>query len=206
MRLPPERGTTVRLLTLTALAGPLLTAGCGSVASAPQEAAARPVQLKVQPARFSATTQLPGDRVRLSITITNTGSTKVDNLVVSLEGNEPAQLAVRNVDDNPNDIPQGTTDLPATIKRAAWFIDDGPQHAPIAGGDSWSAGSLDAGRTTTVRWTMVAITPGRHTLTYYVAGGLTDKAAKATTGTGLTGKVAATIAKPGDDQAATADQ
>ncbi|MBO9531725.1 MAG: hypothetical protein J7513_02000 [Solirubrobacteraceae bacterium] len=191
----------MRLLTLVSGSALLLTAGCGSVSKPPEEAAAPPVQLEVKQAKFSQSQQLPGDRVTLSLTVTNTGANPVKDLIVSLEGNEPEQLAVANVDDNPNDIPQSTDDLPNTIKRAAWFIDDGPQHSPLGGGDSWNGGSLAPGKTTTLRWHMAAITSGRHTLNYFVSGGLTDKAAAATSGSGLEGSVTATIDTPGDTTA-----
>jgi hypothetical protein len=197
----PGRLAKVRLLTLLAGGGLLLTAGCGSVAQDPVDPAAKPVELKVQPARFSSPRQLSGDQVTLSVTITNTGTSKVDDLVVTLEGNEPTKLAVRDLDSNPNDVPQGTSDLPNTIARDAWFIDDGPQHAPLGGGNSWNAGSLEPGKTKTVRWSMAAVTPGRHTLNYFVSGGLTDNAAKATTGTGIKGSVTATIANSNSEDA-----
>lgn len=196
MNAQPAARTKVRLLTLMAGAALLATGGCGTVSTAAKEPAAKAVQLQVAPARFSSAKQLPGDQVTLSLRVKNTGTNPVDHLVVTLSGNEPNQLAVRNVDDNPNDIPQGTNDLPDSVARAAWFIDDGPQHAPLAGGDTWDAGALAPGATTTVKWSMAAITPGAHTLRYYVAGGLTDNAVKATSGEGLTGTVSATIAKP----------
>ncbi|MEH3054149.1 MAG: hypothetical protein PGN13_09120 [Patulibacter minatonensis] len=187
----------VRLLTVAVGAGLVTLAGCGSVSQAPEEPAAKPVQLKVQPAKFDATKQLPGDQVTLSMTITNTGANPVDNLIVTLQGTRPDQVQLRE-NANPNDIPQGTDDLPNTVKRKAWFIDDGPQHAPLAGGDSWNGGSLAPGRTKTLRWSMAAITSGTYTLKYFVSGGLTDKAAKATSGEGLEGTVKATIGVPGD--------
>jgi hypothetical protein len=186
----------VRLLTLAASAGLLATGGCGSVSQAEKEPAAKPVQLTVQAPKFSSKTQLPGDQVTLSLTVKNTGANAVDHLAVTLSGTRPDQIQLRGVD-NPNDIPQGTDDLPNTVKRKAWYIDDGPNHTPLANGETWDAGPLAAGRTTTLRWSMAAITPGTYTLTTNVAGGLTDNAAKATSGTGLKGSVTATIDQPG---------
>jgi uncharacterized membrane protein len=186
----------VRLLTVVVGTGLLATAGCGSVSEAKPEAAAKAIQLEVGPATLSSTTQLPGDRSTLSIQVKNTGSNPVNNLVVTLEGTQPDQLPVRE-ESNPNDIPQGTDDLPNSVKRKAWFIDDGPGHAPLAGGTTWTGGKLAAGATTTLRWKLAAITPGRYTLKYWVAGGLSDNAVKATSGSGLKGTVSATIGVPG---------
>jgi hypothetical protein len=190
----------VRLLTLLAGAGLVATAGCGSVSEAAKEPAAKAMQLDVSPAKFSSNAQLPGDRTTLSLTVKNTGSNRVDNLVVTLQGTRPDQLPVRGAD-NPNEIPQGT-DVPTTIKRKAWFIDDGPGRAPLAGGETWTGGALEPGESTTMKWKLAAITPGRYTLTYWVAGGLTDNAVKATSGSGLKGTVSATIATPGEDASA----
>lgn len=196
-----HRAFKVGLVTLTLGAGLLGAAGCGSVSEAEKEPAAKATQLEVKPAKFSSIAQLPGDRTTLSLTITNTGTNKVDNLVVTLQGTRPEQLPVRGLD-NPNEIPQGT-DVPTRIKRKAWFIDAGPGRAPLAGGETWNGGSLAPGETKTLRWKMAAITPGTYTLNYWVAGGLTDNAVKATSGTGLRGSVKATIAQPGEDSSAT---
>lgn len=192
----------VRLLTLGVLGAAVALAGCGSVSSAPEEPTAKAMQLSVEPMRFSSTKQLPGDRTTLSLRVTNTGANPVDNLIVTLSGTRPDQLPVRGID-NANEIPQGTTDLPNTIKRKAWFIDDGPNRNPLAGGEQWTGGRLEPGQSTVLRWKLAAITPGRYTLKYIVAGGLTDKAVKATSGTGLTGSVTATIAEPSEDDPAT---
>lgn len=189
------------MVTLTLSAGLFATAGCGSVSEAEKEPSAKAVQLAVKPAKFSSIAQLPGDRSTLSLTITNTGANKVDNLIVTLQGTRPDQLPVRGID-NPNEIPQGT-DVPTRTKRKAWFIDDGPGKAPLANGETWSGGTLEPGETKTLRWKLAAITPGSYTLNYWVAGGLTDNAVKATSGTGLKGSVQATINQPGEDDPAT---
>lgn len=192
----------VGLVTLAAGAGLLGATGCGSVSEAEKEPAAKAVQLAVKAAKFSSNAQLPGDRTTLSLTVTNTGSNAVDDLIVTLEGTRPDQLGVRG-SDNPNEIPQGTNDLPNSVKRKAWFIDDGPGRTALAGGETWNGGSLEPGETKTLRWKLAAITPGTYTLTYWVAGGLTDNAVKATSGSGLKGTVKATIRQPGEDAPAT---
>lgn len=198
---PARRALKVGLVTLVAGAGLLGAAGCGSVSEAEKEPAAKATQLAVKPAKFSSNAQLPGDRSTLSLTVTNTGSNKVDDLIVTLQGMRPDQLPVRGVD-NPNEIPQGTN-VPTRIKRKAWFVDDGPGRTPLAGGETWNGGSLEPGETKTLRWKLAAITPGTYTLTYWVAGGLTDNAVKATSGTGIKGTVQATIRQPGRDEPAT---
>lgn len=181
----------MRLLTLgTATFLALGIAGCGSVASAPDEAAVKPVELKVSPAKFSKTQQRPGDNVTLSLTITNSGSNPVANLAVQLTGLEESTLTGS---DDETRIRTEKDDLPNSVKRAAWFVDDAPLGGSYGAGNLYEGGRLEAGRSRTLRWRLNAQQPGKHTLKYQVFAGLTDNAAKATSGTGLTGTVSATI-------------
>ncbi len=188
----PSTVSGVRLLTLGVASGLALgLAGCGSVSSAPDEPAAKTVELNVSAAKFSKSLQTPGESVTLSLTVSNAGSTPVPNVVVQLKGLEESTLAKP---DDETRIRTEKDDLPNSTKRAAWFIDDAPEGGSYAESNLFEGGALEPGRTRTLRWRLTAQRPGKHTLTYQVLGGLTDNQAKATTGTGLTGSVSATIA------------
>lgn len=182
----------MRAITVASVASLTLLASCGD--NAPAEKAAVPIQLEVQPGRLAPQTQRPGDASTLSVTVTNTGDNPVEHLAVTLVGISETRIPTRS-NANPNDIPQGTSDLPNAQPRPAWFIDDGPNRTPIASGDTWDGGALAPGRTKTLRWTFAALTPGTHSVSYIVTGGLTDAQAAKTTGTGLKGSVTGTILK-----------
>lgn len=191
--LPALRGRgRVLAITAASVASLTLLSSCGD--DTPAQPAAKAVELTVQPAKLTPPTQRPGDAAILSITVTNSGSAPVDHVAVTLSGIYETRIAAR-ANANPNDIPQGTSDLPSAQPRPAWFIDEGPNNTPLAGGDTWDAGPLAAGRTKTFKWTLTALTTGSHTLRYEVTGGLTDAQAKKTSGTGLSGTVKATILK-----------
>lgn len=182
----------VRLLTLgTSTFLAVAIAGCGSVSSAPDEAAVKPVELKVSQAKFSKTDQRPGDDVTLSLTVTNAGSNPVGNLAIQLTG--LAETTLAGADETR--VRTEKDDLPNSVKRAAWFVDDAPLGGSYGDGNLYEGGRLEAGRSRTLRWRLSAQQPGTHELKYQVFAGLTDAAAKATSGTGLSGTVRATIAE-----------
>lgn len=183
-------GTGVRLVTLGLSVGAAFTlAGCGATVAEP-EAAVKPVQLQVSPAKFSKTKQVTGDNVTLSMTVKNVGQNPAPNLLVQLKGLDETTLA------DPADEGRVRTekdDLPDAVTRAAWFVDDSPERTPLSSSNLYPAGRLEPGRTRTLKWKMNASRAGDHELGYQVYAGLTDNAAKATSGEGLTGTVTATI-------------
>ncbi len=180
----------VRLVTLSAVAGASFTLGACGVAEPEPDAAVKPVQLEVSPAKFSKTNQLSGDDVVLSMTVKNVGANPAPELLVQLEGNEETTLASA---EDPGRLRTDKDDLPDQVQRAAWFVDGSPDRTPLGNSTLYPAGRLDPGRTRTLRWRMNAQTEGEHELKYRVFAGLTDAAAKATGGDGLTGSVRATI-------------
>jgi hypothetical protein len=181
----------VRLVTLgLGVAMAATVAGCGSVASAPDEPAAKAVQLEVSPARFSTQHQVTGDEVELRLTVRNTGDNPAPNLIVSLFGLED-RTEVQPGD--PNRLRTTPDDLPDSITRAGWFIDSGTGRTPLAQGDNWTGGTLAPGRTKTMRWLLNAQTVGKHSIRYKVSSGLTNNEAHATSGTGLAGSISAEI-------------
>lgn len=180
----------VRLVTLAFVVGGAFTLGGCGVAEPEPEAAVKPVQLEVSPMKFSKTKQVTGDDVTLSVTIKNVGENPAPGLLVQLEGLDETTIA------NPFDEGRLRTtpdDLPDAVTRAAWFVDGAPDRTPLSNSFLYPGGRLDPGRTRTLKWEMAATTAGDHELKYRVFAGLTDNAAKATSGEGLTGTVKAKI-------------
>jgi hypothetical protein len=183
----------VRLLTVGAASAlTLAIAGCGSVSSAPPDPAAKAVQLRVTPAKFSQTKQVPGDEITMSITVTNTGTNPAPDLIVQLKG-----LEDHTKYDPSDDTRVRTTpgDLPDDNSYAPWFVDTAPGGTPLSDSNLYTGGQLDPGRSITLRWQLNAVVPGTHTINYQVWSGLTDNEAKATSGEGLTGALTGTIGK-----------
>jgi hypothetical protein len=180
----------VRLVTVGVVAAMAIgVSGCG-VAKAEPEAAAKAVQLEVSTPEFSRQRQVSGDEVTLSMTVKNTGSNPAPGLIVQLKG-----LGSTTIADPLDEGRDRSTkdDLPDSTKRAAWFVDKGPDGAALSSSFLFPGGALAPGRSRTLRWQMNAQTPGDHTLAYQVWSGLTDNEAKATSGTGLSGSIDATI-------------
>lgn len=180
----------MRLVTVAAAAATLALAGC-SVGEAPEEPDAETVQLRVGAAKFDRTNQVVGDAVTLSMTVTNTGDVKAPNVVVTLRGLEESETPLEG---NEGTELTRDGDRPSTKTRSPWFVDEGPGGTGLAGSTTYDAGPLEPGRSRTLRWRLAAMVPGEHELEYEVVAGLTDKQAKATEGSGLTGSVRGTIA------------
>ncbi|MBJ7470294.1 MAG: hypothetical protein JHD16_03295 [Solirubrobacteraceae bacterium] len=182
----------MRLVTLGVAAVATLSLGACGVAEPEEPAAVKPVELEVSPAKFSKTAQLTGDDVTLSMNVKNVGTNPASEVIVQLIGNTETTLA------NPADEGRLRTDpddLPDAVTRAAWFVDDAPDRTPISSSNLYPTGGvLKPGESREVKWRMNASRAGSHELEYRVFVGLTDNAAKATRGTGLTGTVSATIA------------
>lgn len=182
-------GRSVRLLTLSAAAGAALGLSACSVASAPQEPSAKPVELRAGPAKFSSDEQRTGDLVTLSLTVTNTGENPAPNLAVTLSGLEESEEPMQGLEGEQLE----SRSRPSLNHRAPWFVDSGPGGTALGGGFTFNAGPLPAGAKRTLRWELAARVPGVHAITYKISSGLTDNAARATSGTGLSGRVEATI-------------
>lgn len=180
----------VRLVTFgTAAVAAFGVAGCG-VAKPEPEAAVKPVQLQVSPAKFSKTVQVTGDEVTFSMNIKNVGQNPAPGILVQLKGNDKTTLAVASDEGR---LRTEKDDLPDAVTRAAWFIDGSSSRTPLSNSQLYPGGVLDPGETKTMRWLMNAQTVGEHELGYEVFAGQTNAAAEATHGTGLTGRVKAVI-------------
>jgi hypothetical protein len=180
----------VRLVTVsTAVVAALSLAGCG-VAEPEPDAAVKPVQLEVSPAKFSKTKQVTGDEVTFSVTIKNVGQNPAPGIIVELLNNDETVLA------DPADEGRQRTekeDLPDAVTRAAWFVDLAPSRTPLSNSTMYPGGPLKPGEARTMRWLLNAQRAGEHELRYQVFAGQTGAAAEATQGTGLTGGAKAVI-------------
>ncbi len=182
--------SAVRLVTLgTAVVAAFTVAGCG-VAEPVPDAAVKPVQLEVSPAKFSKTKQVSGDDVVFSMTIKNVGQNPAPSLLVQLEGNEETTLGTPSLEGR---LRVEKDDLPDAVQRAAWFVNAAPGRTPLSNSSMYTGGPLKPGEARTMRWSLNAQTAGEHELRYQVFAGQTGAAAKATQGTGLTGGAKAVI-------------
>jgi len=87
-----------------------------------------------------------------TIVVKNSGDETIPNLAVTLHG-----LGERDAD-NP--------------RRSLWVIDTPPRGAVTASSDTWAAGRVEPGESTTLRWVVTPIEPGSRTLSYEIDGGL----------------------------------
>lgn len=122
----------------------------------------------------------------LEIEVKNTGTHAVPDVAVTLD-------SLQYVSDYPG---------LAARSRPVWAVERGPgaaAHPPVetqevsvpGGGETayvntWALGRLGAGQTRTFRWDVIAVKPGRHTVQYRIAAGLSGKA-KATVSSGRVG-------------------
>lgn len=191
----------VRLVTLLAVTGVAL-AGCGSVSEAPPDPKAERIELRATAPKWEPKAQVSGDATNFSITITNAGDTVAPNVIVNLQGlrnqaliqseeEDEGTQAEENLNTDENGI--NPAEDSKTVNRAAWIVDEAPNGGAIANSDNYTAGKLEPGRSVTIRWRLGAVRPGTFTLAWRISGGLADSQAKATSGTGLTGKITRTI-------------
>jgi len=145
---------------LAALGAALLALpGCGGGgerrdAGAPQGT----YPIEIERASFPRRQHL-GERSPLVITVRNTGSEAIPDLVVTVKG-----FAGRGADPRLAD--------PA---RDIWIVDSEPA-GDTAVANTWSAGRLEPGRSATLRWQATPVAAGTHELTYAVAPALTGSA------------------------------
>jgi hypothetical protein len=129
--------------------------GCGDDSA--QQAAERSGDYPVEVSQASfPTRQHLAERSTFAITVRNTGTERIPNLAVTLHG-----LGERDAD-NP--------------RRSLWVVDVPPAGGVTAYADTWTAGSVEPGRSATLRWVVTPIEPGTRTLSYEVAAGLGGKA------------------------------
>lgn len=99
-------------------------------------------------------------QARLVLTVRNTGDQAIPDLVVTVRGFTDRSGGPRETD----------------LGRDVWIVDEDPRAAATAFGDTWTAGRLEPGRSTTLRWRLTPVLAGRHTVRYEIAPSLTGAA------------------------------
>ena len=132
----------VALLTLAACGGERRDAG----------AAERDYTVDVERASFAAKQRL-AQRNALVITVRNAGDEAIPNLTVTVRGFTDRAGGSANADRG----------------RNVWIVDRGPGAATSAFADTWTAGRLEPGARTTLRWEVTPVVAGAHELRYAIA-------------------------------------
>jgi len=101
-----------------------------------------------------------GKQATLVLRVRNAGEKAIPNVVVTVRGFRDRAGGSRDAD----------------LGRDLWIVDDDPGAAATAFQDVWTAGRLEAGRTTTLRWRVTPVVPGTHTVRYEVSPALAGAA------------------------------
>ncbi len=110
-------------------------------------------------ARFPARQHL-AEKPTFALTVRNTGDRTIPNLAVTVHGFSGRSGAASQAD----------------ARTLVWLIDDEPPGAVTAVQDTWTAGPLAPGRTTTLRWQVTPVLAGTHEVRYAVAADLAGRA------------------------------
>jgi len=136
-----------------AAATTLALAGCGGGERQDADAAEGTYTVDVVRAEFPARQRL-AQAVAFVMTVRNAGEKTIPNLAVTLRGFTARQAGNDEADPG----------------RPLWVIDDQP---PVtASADTWTAGALEAGEETTLRWRVTSVVAGTHALRYSIAPSL----------------------------------
>ena len=147
----PTLQANLRARFTATVAVTVLLAGCGGErrdADAPDGTFAVSVERASFPSR-----QHLAQHAKLALTIRNASARAIPDLVVTVHGF--------------TDRHGGTHDADPT--RDVWTVDHGPSGAATAFEDTWAAGRLAAGRSTTLRWDVVPAIAGTHEISYAIA-------------------------------------
>jgi hypothetical protein len=134
-------------------------AGCGGGERRDAGASGGNYSVDIVRAQFP-TRQHLADKPAFVMTVRNTGNRTIPNLAVTLHGfsqrtNDPAQ---------------------ADPQQLVWLIDEQPPGAVTAIADTWTAGALAPGRSTTLRWHVTPVLAGTHEVAYSLAPDLAGAA------------------------------
>lgn len=152
-----------------------LAAGCGGGTRQDAHEAKGSFEMKILKASFPST-QAVARPARLELQVRNTGTHTVPNVAVTVDSFSYT----------------ATTPELAANKRPIWAIEEGPgqkalspvesqEISPAGGGqtayvNTWALGPLAAHHTQTFSWRVMPVKPGRYTVSYSVAAGLSGKA------------------------------
>jgi len=163
------------LPSATLAACTILAAGCGGGSRQDAHEAKGRFEMKVLSASFPSK-QAIARPAQLEVRVRNTGTHTVPNVAITVDSfNYTA-----------------TTPELAANKRPVWAIEQGPgvparspvesQEVSTPGGaqtayvNTWALGPLAAGATQTFLWKVVPVKPGRHTVSFAIAAGLSGRA------------------------------
>lgn len=165
----------MRLTSIAALAACATFVGCGGGSQQDVHEAKGSFEMKIVKASFPGT-QAVARPARLQLQVRNTGSHTVPNVAITVDS-----LSYT-----------ATTPELAANKRPIWAIEEGPgtkalspvesqEVSPPGGGqtayvNTWALGPLAAGKTQTFSWKVVPVKPGKYTVNYAIAAGLSGKA------------------------------
>lgn len=171
---PAVRGSRRSAVALIAAAGAAVLGGCGQPRQDAQEKSAT-YTLDIVRASFP-TEQTLAQNAKLKVVVHNASRRAVPDLAISIDSFSAASTQIG---------------LAAT-QRPVWILNSGPGTQPqhpvegqgtdIPGGavtaytNTWALGPMPAGQTRTFEWTVTAVKPGVHRVTYTVAAGLAGKA------------------------------
>lgn len=171
-----------------------LAAGCGGGTRQDAHEAKGSFEMKILKASFPST-QAVARPARMELRVRNTGARTVPNVAVTVDSFSYT----------------ATTPELAANKRPIWAIEEGPgtkapspvesqEVSPPGGGqtayvNTWALGPLAAGHTQTFSWRVVPVKPGKYTVSFAVAAGLSGKAtAVLHSGGGVHGRFTVNIA------------
>jgi hypothetical protein len=141
--------------------------GCGGGERRDAGAGGGPYSIDIVRAQFPARQHL-AEKPAFVMTIRNTGDSAIPNLAVTLHGFSERTGASTQAD-------------PRTL---VWLIDDEPPGAVTAIEDTWAAGRLAPGASTTLRWHVTPVLAGTHRVDYVVAADLAGTARTSVAGGG----------------------
>jgi hypothetical protein len=152
-----------------------LAAGCGGGTRQDAHEPAGSFEMKIVRASFPSA-QAVARPAQLELQVRNTGAHTVPNVAVTVDSFSYT----------------ATTPELAANKRPVWAIERGPgarapspvesqEVSPPGGGqtayvNTWALGPLAAGQTQTFVWKVVPVKPGRYTVSFALAAGLSGKA------------------------------
>jgi hypothetical protein len=171
-----------------------LAAGCGGGTRQDAHEAKGSFEMKILRASFPST-QAVARPARMELQVRNTGTHTVPNVAVTVDSFSYT----------------ATTPELAANKRPIWAIEEGPgqkalspvesqEVSPPGGGqtayvNTWALGALAAGQTQTFSWKVVPVKPGKYTVSYAIAAGLSGKSrAVLSSGGGVDGRFTVNIA------------
>jgi hypothetical protein len=153
------RATANLCACAAAAAAAVVLGACGGGERRDADAPDGTYDVRVERSSFPARQHL-AERAALILTVRNTGEQTIPDLVVTVRGFRDRSGGARDAD----------------VGRDVWIVDDGPGAAATAFQDTWTAGRLSPGRSTTLRWDVTPVVRGTHTLRYEIAPALTGRA------------------------------